>query len=72
MPSSVPDQPHGDHSQLAALRLRYPEWTIEPPAALHVWTAELTTEGGRSVHFLAGHDIEELADRLATATALDS
>ena len=66
--NSVPDQPHADHPQLAELRQRYPEWTIEGPAALHVYTAELRTDGGRSLHFLAGHDVAELAARLATAT----
>lgn len=67
--NSIPDKPHDVHPSLAELRLQYPEWTIEGPAALHVYTAELTTDDGRSIHFLAGHDIAELAARLASATA---
>jgi len=61
-------QPH--HPTLDALRRQYPEWTIDPPAQLHVWTAELIGDGGRSLHFLCGHDLDELAARLATATAI--
>jgi hypothetical protein len=67
--NSIPDKPHDAHPSLAELRARYPGWTIEGPAALHVYTAELTTHGGRSLHFLAGHTLDELAARLASATA---
>ncbi len=67
---TIPDNDHAHHDvTLDGLRARYPEWTIEPPGALHVWTAELVTDGGRCLHFLAGHDAGELAARLATATA---
>jgi hypothetical protein len=71
--SIFPELPHDAHHEfresLEALRERFPDWTIEGPAALHVWTAELTTHGGRSLHFLAGHTLDELAARLASATA---
>ncbi len=69
----MPTIPGNDHSRhdatLADLRHRYPDWTIDPPAQLHVWTAELKSADGRSLHFLCGHDAAELAARLATATA---
>jgi len=64
---SVPDDHQPQQPSLDALRREYPEWTIEPPGALHVWTAELLSDGGRSVHFLAGHDLAELEARLVTA-----
>ncbi len=69
---TIPDdhQPHHDQA-LSELRQRYPQWVIEGPAALPVYTAELRTHGGRSLHFLAGHDLGELAVRLAVATAPD-
>jgi hypothetical protein len=69
---TIPDQPPTQQPSLDGLRRKYPEWTIEGPAALHVYTAELRTHGGRSLHFLAGHDVAELAARLETATALDT
>jgi hypothetical protein len=55
---------------LADLRRAYPKWTIEPPDMLSVYTAELRPAGGHALHFLAGHDLGELATRLATAEAL--
>jgi hypothetical protein len=68
--SIFPELPHdAHHASLDDLRQRYPDWTIEGPAALHVYTAELRMEGGRSIHFLAGHTVDELAARLASATA---
>ncbi len=66
---TIPDDHQQYHPQLAELRRRYPQWVIEGPAALYVFTAELRSHGGRSLHFLAGHDVAELAARLATATA---
>jgi hypothetical protein len=68
--ASVPDQPspHHDQPSLAELRSRYPQWTIDGPAALGVYTAELWGDDGRSLHFLAGHNLAELAARLGTAT----
>jgi len=66
--SSVPDDRRPYHAQLAGLRHRYPEWTIEGPAGLPVFTAELRSDDGRSLHYLAGHDLDELAARLAAAT----
>jgi hypothetical protein len=68
----LPRQHHEHDGALDELQQCYPAWTIDGPAALHVYTAELRTGGGRSIHFLAGHDLDELAARLATATALDS
>jgi hypothetical protein len=55
---------------LADLRRRYPDWVIEGPAQLSVYTAELKSADGRALHFLAGHDLGELAARLATAQAI--
>jgi hypothetical protein len=37
---------------------------------LEVFTAELRSDDGHSLHFLAGHDLPELAARLATAEHL--
>jgi hypothetical protein len=67
--STIPDDHQPQQPSLEELRRRYPEWTIEGPAELHVYTAELRTHDGRSLHFLAGHTIDELAARLASATA---
>ena len=73
---TIPDdhQPgHGNGPALAALRADYPApWVIRYEAPLHIYSAELRSNGGRTLHFLAGHDIGELAARLATATALDA
>jgi len=66
----VPDDHQPQQPSLDGLRHQYPDWQIDPPAQLHVWTAELKSDGGRCVHFLAGHDLRELAERLATATAI--
>ena len=69
--STIPDEPHGNHAQLAELRQRYPEWVIEYGASgLPILTAELRSEDGRSIHFLAGHTLDELAARLETATTV--
>ncbi len=70
---TIPDdhQPHHDQMSLSELRQRYPQWVIDGPAGLPVYTAELRSDNGRSLHFLAGHDIDELAARLAVATAPD-
>ena len=66
---TIPDdhQPHHDHAQLAVLRVQYPEWTIERSPALPVFTAELAGHGGRSLHYLVGHTVGELAGRLGAA-----
>jgi len=73
--STIPDDHSRDYDNgpaLAALRLQFPEpWVIRYEAALHVYTAELKSGDGRSLHFLAGHDIPELEARLVTATAID-
>lgn len=69
--NSVPDQPAPQQPSLGELQRKYPAWTVEGPGALHVWTAELRTHGGRSLHFLAGHDAAELAARLEVATAIE-
>lgn len=65
--NSVPDQSPAQQPSLGALRQQFPDWTIEPPGALHVWTAELRSADGRSLHYLCGHDIGELAARLEVA-----
>jgi hypothetical protein len=36
---------------------------------LHVYTAELVTHGGRSLHYLVAHDLAGLAAKLETAEA---
>jgi len=65
--TTIPERdPARDDAALAALRHEYPQWTIGYEAALHVFTAEW--HGGPVLRFLAGHDIDELAARLATAT----
>ena len=67
---TIPDLPHRDQKSLDELRRRYPGWEIAfRPARLPIFTAELRTHGGRSIHFLAGHSLDELTARLATATA---
>jgi hypothetical protein len=66
--NTIPDDQR-PHPSLAELQQLYPQWVIEGPAGLPVYTAELRTRGGRSLHFLAGHTVDELAARLASATA---
>ena len=72
MPSVPDDHQHDNGPALAALRAEYPAWTIAYEAHLGVYSAELKSDDGRSLHYLCGHDLAELATRLGTATALDS
>jgi hypothetical protein len=70
---SVPDDDHHDYDNgpaLAALRAEYPTWTIRYEVALRIFSAELRSSGGRTLHYLCGHDIAELEARLVTATAV--
>jgi hypothetical protein len=73
---TIPDdhQPgYGNGPALAALRSQYPApWVIRYEAPLHIYSAELRSADGRSLHYLCGHDVGELAARLVTATALDA
>jgi hypothetical protein len=72
---SVPDDhshDYGNGPALAALRAEYPAWTIVYEAALGVYSAELRSENGSSLHYLAGHTLDELKTRLQTATTLDT
>jgi len=73
--NSVPDdhQPdYGNGPALAALRLDYPApWVIRYEAPLRIYSAELRSDDGRSLHYLCGLDISELRARLVTATAID-
>lgn len=74
--STIPDdhsRGYGNGPALAALRAEYPApWVIRYEAPLHIYSAELRSADGRSVHYLCGHDLSELAARLATAAALDA
>ena len=73
--STIPDdhsRDYGNGPQLAALRAAYPGWTIRYEASLHIYSAELRSADGRSLHYLCGHDLPELSARLETATALDA
>ena len=70
--STIPDdhsRDYGNGPALAALRAAYPGWTIRYEAALHIYSAELKSEDGRSLHYLAGHDLAELESRLEVAKA---
>jgi hypothetical protein len=67
LPDPAPDD---DDAALTALRERFPEWDVRYEAALHVWTAELRSADGKSLRFLAGHTLNELAVRLETATTV--
>jgi hypothetical protein len=68
------DQPDYDHGpEIAALRAEYPApWVIRYEHPLHIFSAELRSNGGRTVHYLCGLDVPELRARLVTATALDA
>jgi len=72
--TSFPDDDHRDYDNggpaLAALRLRFPAWTIGFEAPLRIYSAELRQDDG-AVRYLAGHDVAELEARLVTATAIE-
>jgi len=73
--STIPDDhdhDYGNGPALSALRARFPAWDIKYEAPLHVYSAELRSEDGRSLHYLCGLDTPELEARLVTATALDA
>jgi hypothetical protein len=73
---TIPDdhQPDYDHGpEISALRAEYPApWVIRYEHPLHIYSAELRSNGGRTVHYLCGLDLRELRSRLATATKLDA
>ncbi len=74
--STIPDdhsRDYGNGPALSALRAQYPApWVIRYEASLHIYSAELRSANGRSLHYLCGHDLPELSARLETATALDA
>lgn len=72
---TIPDDDHPDYGSgaaISALRAAYPAWVIRFEASLGVYSAELRSENGHSLHYLAGHTLDELETRLQTATALGS
>jgi len=73
--TSFPDDDHRDYDNgpaLAALRFEFPEpWVIRYEAPLRIYSAELRSNGGRTLHYLCGQDVDELRARLQTATAID-
>jgi hypothetical protein len=71
IPDQQRDDDHGNGPALAALRAAYPApWVIRYEASLHVYSAELRSDDGRSLHYLCGHDVAELEARLVTATVV--
>jgi hypothetical protein len=72
----LPDDDHRDYGSdpaLAALRAEFPAlWVIRYEAPLRIYSAELRSGGGAALHYLCGHDVDELRARLVTATAIDA
>jgi len=42
-------------------------WHVERVEVLGVWTAERSGDGGRSLHFVVGHDVVELTNKILAA-----
>jgi len=73
--STIPDdhsRDYGNSPAVAALRAAYPQWVIMYETPLRIFSAELRSNGGRTLHYLCGQDVDELRARLVTATALDA
>jgi hypothetical protein len=70
---SVPQEhrPHHDPASatLAGLRRKYGDWEILVHLGNSVVSAERRSgAGGRAVHYIVAHSLEELAAKLATAS----
>ena len=77
--STIPDdhQPHHDDAQpagpvtLAGLRARYPAWIILVRLDIEACTAEHRSTDGRTIRYLVGMNLIELAAKLATAELVE-